>query len=151
MTSREEKLPNAIRPYSQSPWPAWSLASLFLASSALPPRSFANLPPFPQRVGFSMIMFGAGYALQTGDSLNGSGISTGTKCSVFSQTKRPLRTFVSSAWPLIYLFWNGRRSLTAPRNPISVFLTGATAVCAGLYGTEYFILQGSNENPQQVN
>ncbi|KAI5116233.1 hypothetical protein M0805_003295 [Coniferiporia weirii] len=121
----EERLSKFIRPYSHSLWPAWSLATTFLASSFLPPRSFANLPPFPQRAGFSMIMFGAGYVLSTGDSLNGSGIST--------------------AWTLAYLFWNGRRSLTAPRSPVSVLLTGATAACASLYGSEYFVLQGSDQ------
>ncbi|PAV21473.1 Pathogenesis-related 1 [Pyrrhoderma noxium] len=114
-----------VRPFSQSPWPAWSLGSIFLASSAIPPNAFKNLPPFPQRAGFSLIMFGAVYVTSTGDVSNGSGIST--------------------AWCLTYLFWNGRRSLTAPRNPVSLFLTGATALCTGLYGTEYFVLQGSDD------
>ena len=48
-----------------------------LASSAIPPNAFKNLPPFPQRAGFSLIMFGAGYVTSTGDVSNGSGISTG--------------------------------------------------------------------------
>ncbi|EJD01730.1 uncharacterized protein FOMMEDRAFT_142261 [Fomitiporia mediterranea MF3/22] len=117
----ERSFASTVRPYSQSPWPAWSLASLFLASSALPPGRFPKLPPFPQRAGFSLIMYGAGYVLSTGDSLNGSGIST--------------------AWSLTYLFWNARRSFTTLRSPVSMVLTGATAICAGLYGTEYFILQ----------
>ncbi|KLO08644.1 hypothetical protein SCHPADRAFT_602194 [Schizopora paradoxa] len=116
------------RPYSHSPWPAWTVSSLFLSASILPSRIFPNLPPFPQRIGFSAIMYGAGYVLSTGDARNGSGITT--------------------AWSLIYLFWNGRRSLVAPRNPVSICLTTATVACASLYGTEYFFLQDSKPEDQ---
>ncbi|KAL5507695.1 hypothetical protein ACEPAH_5313 [Sanghuangporus vaninii] len=127
--SSSSSLENAVRSYSRSPWPAWSLASIFLASSVLPPKYFPKLPPFPQRLGFSIIMYGAGYVISTGDSLNGSGIST--------------------AWSLTYLFWNGRRSFTTLRSPLSIFLAGATALSTGLYGTEYFIL-GDTDSKQDA-
>ncbi|TDL30099.1 hypothetical protein BD410DRAFT_759300 [Rickenella mellea] len=112
-----------LRPYSISPWPAGSLAALFLASTTLPSNRFPHLPHFSQRFGFSLIMSGAAYVLSTGDSRNGSGIAT--------------------AWTLTYLFWNARRSFRVPRSPPSMLLTTATAACATLYGTEYFIFQDS--------
>jgi len=46
-----------------------------------------------------------------------------------------------SAWSLTYLFLHLRRSLRTPRNPLSLTLAGGTAVCASLYGTEYFMFQ----------
>jgi len=42
-----------------------------------------------------------------------------------------------SAWSLIYLFLNARKSLIAPRHPVAVGLTFATFGSAGLYGSEY--------------
>lgn len=49
-------------------------------SALLPPGLFrpqANIPNFLFRAGFSAIYGGAGYVLSTGDTRNGSGISTG--------------------------------------------------------------------------
>lgn len=51
--------------------------SSVLGSIFFNPRTYPSLPPLPQRMGFSAIMYGAGYALSTGDATNGSGISTG--------------------------------------------------------------------------
>lgn len=45
----------------------------------------------------------------------------------------------------MYLFLNGRRSLAAPRSPAALALTAATISCTALYGSEYFILQGSKD------
>ncbi|KAF9649569.1 hypothetical protein BDM02DRAFT_3113608 [Thelephora ganbajun] len=109
---------------SQSPWPVTSLAGLFLASAFIPPSPHKGLPLFVHRFGFAGIFAGAGYVLSTGDSRNGSGIST--------------------AWSLIYLFLNARKSLAAPRHPVAVGLTLATIGSAGLYGSEYPFLSGDD-------
>ncbi|GBE80184.1 Altered inheritance of mitochondria protein 19 homolog [Sparassis crispa] len=108
-----------IRPYSQYPIPVWSLSALFLASSFVPPRPF--FPPIMHRIGFGAIFAGAGYVLSTGDTRNGSGITT--------------------AWSLTYLFFNMRKSLTSNRSAVSLALTGATLASTALYGSEYFLLQ----------
>ncbi|KAG8959446.1 hypothetical protein FRC03_007977 [Tulasnella sp. 419] len=109
-----------IRAISQSPWPAYGLASLFLATAPLSPSKYPKLPPFVHRFGISIILGGAGYVI-TQDTLNGTGIAT--------------------AWSLTYLFFNLRSSLRS-RSPIAVGLSCATAAVAGLYGTEYFYFTG---------
>lgn len=80
-----------------------------------------HIVPFLHRVGFSATLGGAGYAISAGDVRNGSGIAT--------------------AWSLMYLFLHFRKSLKAPRNPLSLALAGGAAVCAGTYGMEYFVFQ----------
>jgi len=79
------------------------------------------IAPFIHRVGFAFVFGGAGYAISTGDVRNGSGIAT--------------------AWSLTYLFLNLRKSLKAPRNPLSLAMSGGAMACAGIYGTEYFVFQ----------
>ncbi|KAF9784651.1 hypothetical protein BJ322DRAFT_858482 [Thelephora terrestris] len=111
---------------SQSPWPVTFLSGIFLASAFIPPGPYKGLPPFVHRFGFASIFAGAGYVLSTGDSRNGSGVST--------------------AWSLIYLFLNARKSLAAPRHPIAVGLTLATIGSASLYGSEYFFLSNDEED-----
>lgn len=54
-----------------------------LASAFIPPSSRKGLPPFVHRFGFAGIFAGAGYVLSTGDSRNGSGISTGQSALPF--------------------------------------------------------------------
>ncbi|KAI0940390.1 hypothetical protein AcW1_005139 [Taiwanofungus camphoratus] len=103
-------LASIIRPYSRFPFPAWGLAGLFLASSVIPPRP--TIPPIMHRIGFGVIFLGAGYVLSTGDARNGSGITT--------------------AWSLTYLFLNLRKSLTPPRNFLSLTLTMATMASSTL-------------------
>ncbi|EMD40306.1 hypothetical protein CERSUDRAFT_91023 [Gelatoporia subvermispora B] len=116
-------LTSIVRPWSQSSTPVWALSSLFFATSVIPPRP--GLPPIVHRLGFGAIFAGAGYVLSTGDTRNGSGIST--------------------AWSLIYLFLNFRKSLKAPRHPISLALTAATLASSTIYGSEYFVLQEDEE------
>ncbi|KAI0782548.1 hypothetical protein C8Q75DRAFT_811640 [Abortiporus biennis] len=112
-------LASVIRPYSQTPWPIWSVAGIFLGSAFLP--SNARRPPLMYRFGFGAVFAGAGYVLSTGDARNGSGIST--------------------AWSLMYLFLNLRSSLRRPVLFSSVLLSGATIASSALYGSEYFLLQ----------
>ncbi|KAF4575405.1 hypothetical protein EYR40_004855 [Pleurotus pulmonarius] len=100
------------------------LSSLFGVSALLPPGLFrpqANIPNFLFRAGFSAIYGGAGYVLSTGDTRNGCGIST--------------------AWCIAYLMLNARKTLTAPRHPLGLLLTGSVTACTALYGTEYFVYQ----------
>ncbi|EIW76511.1 hypothetical protein CONPUDRAFT_169030 [Coniophora puteana RWD-64-598 SS2] len=115
----------SIRPYAQSKGPAFALATLFGASAIIPHTALnagaAYIPPFLQRFGFSAVFGVAGYVLGSGDVRNGSGIAT--------------------AWSLTYLFLNLRKSVKAPRHPLSLGLAGAAAASAGLYGTEYFLWQ----------
>ncbi|PCH40688.1 hypothetical protein WOLCODRAFT_136943 [Wolfiporia cocos MD-104 SS10] len=117
--SSKDGIAALVRPHSQSPTPAWSLAGLFLASSLIPPKP--HLPPLMHRIGFGAIFAGTGYVLSCGDAHNGSGMTT--------------------AWSLTYLFLNFRKSLTTSRSAVSLALTGATLASSVLYGTEYFLLQ----------
>ncbi|KZT06553.1 uncharacterized protein LAESUDRAFT_714280 [Laetiporus sulphureus 93-53] len=112
-----------VRPYSQSPKPVWGLASLFFTSLLVPPRP--EIPPLLLRACFGAIFTGAGHVLSCGDARNGSGITT--------------------AWSLTYLLINLRKSLTPPRHPVSLALSGATLASAAIYGTEYFVLQKDEE------
>ncbi|TCD68618.1 hypothetical protein EIP91_010273 [Steccherinum ochraceum] len=112
-----------IRPYSQSPWPIWSVSALFLASSIFP--ASPATPPIMMRLGFSAIYGGAGYVLHAGDAHNGSGIST--------------------AWSLTYLLLNARKSFRRPFSAGPVALTTATLASSALYGAEYFLLQGEDQ------
>ncbi|KAF9498917.1 hypothetical protein BDN71DRAFT_1503630 [Pleurotus eryngii] len=114
----------AFRPYAHSKAPMYLLSSLFGVSALLPPGLFrpqANIPNFLFRAGFSAIYGGAGYVLSTGDTRNGCGIST--------------------AWCIAYLMLNARKTLTAPRHPLGLLLTGSVTACTALYGTEYFVYQ----------
>ncbi|EPQ58869.1 hypothetical protein GLOTRDRAFT_125188 [Gloeophyllum trabeum ATCC 11539] len=124
MESSKSQLASAVRPYSQSPLPACGLSALFLGSALIPatlhpPR--AHIPPFLHRFGFGIVFSVAGYVLAQGDARNGSGIAT--------------------AWSLTYLFLHLRRSVKAPRHPMTVVLTGGALATTALYGTEYFVLQ----------
>ncbi|OCH89980.1 hypothetical protein OBBRIDRAFT_630723 [Obba rivulosa] len=117
-------LASVVRPWSQSPVPTWALSGLFFATSVIPPRP--GLPPIVHRLGFGAIFAGAGYVLSTGDTRNGSGIAT--------------------AWSLMYLFLNSRKSLQPPRHPISLALTAATVASSTIYGSEYFVLQDGDDS-----
>ncbi|KAL6307130.1 hypothetical protein BKA93DRAFT_823597 [Sparassis latifolia] len=127
-----------IRPYSQYPIPVWSLSALFLASSFVPPRPF--FPPIMHRIGFGAIFAGAGYVLSTGDTRNGSGITTGAS-PITASASLLTPASISAAWSLTYLFFNMRKSLTSNRSAVSLALTGATLASTALYGSEYFLLQ----------
>ncbi|KIK96095.1 hypothetical protein PAXRUDRAFT_32603 [Paxillus rubicundulus Ve08.2h10] len=113
-----------FRPYARSKAPALALSSLFAVSAFLPPtllRPNAYFPPYLHRVGFSVIFGGAAYVLSTEDVRNGSGITT--------------------AWSLTYLVLHLKKSLGAPRHPLTLAMSGGAAGCAALYGTEYFMYQ----------
>ncbi|KAI6098508.1 hypothetical protein F5141DRAFT_1190752 [Pisolithus sp. B1] len=99
--------------------------SKFIATSALVPPAVLGqnvyFPPYLHRVGFSFVFGGAAYVFAAGDHRNGSGIAT--------------------AWSLTYLFLHLRKSLKAPRHPLTLAMAGGTAGCAALYGTEYFVYE----------
>ncbi|CAL1699868.1 unnamed protein product [Somion occarium] len=118
-TQRLQQIADVIRPYSQSPWPMWTVAGIFLASSIVPPNPLR--PPLMYRLGFGAIFSGAGYVISTGDVYNGTGIAT--------------------AWSLTYLFLNLRKSLKPPLSGLSLALSGAALASSTLYGAEYFLLQ----------
>ncbi|EGN94946.1 hypothetical protein SERLA73DRAFT_142956 [Serpula lacrymans var. lacrymans S7.3] len=132
LTSTEDPLNNStakgvfahLQPYARSKGPALTLSTLFALSAAVPHtvlRPSVYFPQYVQRVGFSLVFGGAAYVLATGDSRNGSGIVT--------------------AWSLTYLFLHLRRSIKPPHHPLTLAMTGGATVCAGLYGTEYFMYQ----------
>ncbi|KIJ13335.1 hypothetical protein PAXINDRAFT_81523 [Paxillus involutus ATCC 200175] len=113
-----------FQPYARSKAPALALSSLFAVSAFLPPtllRPNVYFPPYLHRVGFSVVFGGAAYVLSTGDERNGSGITT--------------------AWSLTYLLLHLRKSIRAPRHPLTLAMSGGAAGCAALYGTEYFMYQ----------
>ncbi|KIJ69728.1 hypothetical protein HYDPIDRAFT_104343 [Hydnomerulius pinastri MD-312] len=113
-----------FQPYARSKAPAVALSSLFAASVFVPPnllRPNVYFPPYLHRVGFSVIFGGAAYVLSCGDERNGSGITT--------------------AWSLTYLALHLKKSLKAPRHPLTLAMSGGAAGCAALYGTEYFLYQ----------
>ncbi|KAH7922045.1 hypothetical protein BV22DRAFT_1037905 [Leucogyrophana mollusca] len=113
-----------LQPFAQSKGPVLALGSLFAVSTLVPhtllPRG-VYFPPYLHRAGFSLVLGGAAYVLSTGDTRNGSGITT--------------------AWSLTYLFLHLRRSLRPPLHPLTLALTGGSAACAGLYGTQYFLYE----------
>ncbi|KDQ63979.1 hypothetical protein JAAARDRAFT_27653 [Jaapia argillacea MUCL 33604] len=114
---------STFRQFSHSSLPAFSLGGLFFASGLIPMtlQRKSYVPPFLQRVGFGVVLCGAGYILSQGDAENGSGVAT--------------------AWSLTFSLLHLRKSLKSPRHPMSLALVGGTTACAALYGSEYFLLQ----------
>ncbi|KAI6166398.1 hypothetical protein EDD17DRAFT_56764 [Pisolithus thermaeus] len=113
-----------VQPAAQSKIPALITSVLFTTSALVPPAVLGQnvyFPPYLHRVGFSFVFGGAAYVFAAGDHRNGSGIAT--------------------AWSLTYLFLHLRKSLKAPRHPLTLAMAGGTAGCSALYGTEYFVYE----------
>jgi len=111
-----------------------SLSLQVFGSAIFPPRLHVQTytPPFVLRIGFGAIFAGAGYVLASGDSRNGSGITTAWSLSYFVLEQFSLGL---------------QRSLRLPRSGLSLGLSGATAATAMLYGTEHFFF-GDDESEQ---
>ncbi|BGP13152.1 hypothetical protein JCM10213_000270 [Rhodosporidiobolus nylandii] len=109
--------PALVSRLATSPYPAWTTSAILLAATPLCVRAPYGFPHLLQLPGFAAIFGGSGYMIKTGDALNGSGTTT--------------------AWSLIYLFFNGKKALQA-RRPVPMGLAGVAAAQAGLYGWWYF-------------
>ncbi|KAF8589620.1 hypothetical protein K439DRAFT_1628621 [Ramaria rubella] len=131
--TRSQNFGKLIAPYSHSPWPAWSLSTLFLGTSAV---GFSNLalPPFTLRFGFGLIFAGAGYVISTGDVENGSAITTSWAGSYFvmNALRTEMRKLRGDHMPKVPI-WQ--------RHPLGLALKGATFLTMALYGGEYFWFQ----------
>ena len=109
------------------------------ATTATLPRP--PLPPFLHRVGFAVAFGAASYVLATGDTRNGSGISTGVSPELTFVWVNLPHTDLIAAWSLTYLFLHLRNTLRPPRHPAGLALAGSVSGCAALFGTEYFYFQ----------
>ncbi|GAA6029903.1 hypothetical protein JCM8097_009162 [Rhodosporidiobolus ruineniae] len=115
-------VPSFITQLATSPYPAWTTSAVLLGAVPLcvkAPRGFPHLIQLPL---FAAVFGGTGYMIKE-DPLNGAGTTT--------------------AWSLIYLFFNARRALTPSvrtglRKPVPVGLAAWMAGQAGVYGWWYF-------------
>ncbi|GAA6005221.1 hypothetical protein JCM10207_002902 [Rhodosporidiobolus poonsookiae] len=109
--------PRFISQLAQSPLPAWTTSAVLLGALPLCVRNPRGFPHLLQLPAFAAIFGGCGYMIQSGDALNGSGTTT--------------------AWSLIYLFFNAKKALKA-RQPAPRVLAAVAALQAGTYGWWYF-------------
>jgi hypothetical protein len=103
--------------------------SLLCASAAATPKSLLqrlgasiNVPHIGYRVFFAGIFGFSGYAMGPGgDIRNGTGIAT--------------------AWSVAYIMLNAKKTFKRPMHPLALAMMGGAGLCAGVYGTEYFVYQ----------
>ncbi|GAA5826281.1 hypothetical protein JCM11251_007239 [Rhodosporidiobolus azoricus] len=116
-TAPTSSVPAPIAALATSPYPAWTTSAVLLAALPLcvkAPRGFPHLIQLPA---FAAVFGGSGYMIQSGDALNGAGTTT--------------------AWSLIYLFFNARKAYRTQR-PGPLALAGVAGAQAALYGWWYF-------------
>ncbi|BGP53269.1 hypothetical protein JCM8202_002594 [Rhodotorula sphaerocarpa] len=108
--------PWLVRTAEQPTFP-WTTSAVLLGAVPLCVKSAIGFPHLIQLPAFAAIFAGSGYMIQAGDPLNGAGTTT--------------------AWSLVYLFFNGRTALTS-RRPGPIALSSLVATQAATFGWYYF-------------
>ncbi|KAJ1956972.1 hypothetical protein GGI12_005161 [Dipsacomyces acuminosporus] len=102
--------------FSTAPYPALLLSALSLAALPGARKGIRGFPSVFQCSAYTAIFAASGYALQTGDSVNGSGLAAG--------------------WSAIWLFFNARNAFKS-RRLFPITMAGAIATVGSLYGYSY--------------
>ncbi|TKA50122.1 hypothetical protein B0A53_06469 [Rhodotorula sp. CCFEE 5036] len=110
-------LPRWLVQTAEQPTFPWSTSAVLLGALPLVVRAPVGFPQLIQLPVFAAIFGGSGYMIKAGDPVNGAGTTT--------------------AWSLVYLFFNGRKAL-ASRRPGPIALSSLVAAQAATYGYYYF-------------
>ncbi|KAJ2830536.1 hypothetical protein GGI24_001883 [Coemansia furcata] len=102
-----------------SPYPALLLSAINLASLPSARKAIRGYPSVMQCNTYTAIFAVAAYALGTGDSNNGSGLT--------------------ASWSAIWLFFNARNAFKS-KQPVPIAMTGVIAAVGTLYGYRFATL-----------
>ncbi|GBB94300.1 hypothetical protein RclHR1_23280002 [Rhizophagus clarus] len=115
-----EKNDSITKKLADTPYPAWTMATLCLGSSGMAVRQYPGMPSIWTVVGFGLIFSFSGYMTYTGDFFNGGGTTT--------------------SWSLIYTLFNAEKSIKS-RKPLPILMTSLALSNAYIYGKNYFYLK----------
>ncbi|GAA5883250.1 hypothetical protein JCM3774_000644 [Rhodotorula dairenensis] len=110
-------LPRWLVNTAEQPTFPWSTSAVLLGALPLCVRTPVGFPQLIQLPVFAAIFGGSGYMIRAGDPVNGAGTTT--------------------AWSLVYLFFNGRNALES-RRPGPIALSSLVAAQAATFGYYYF-------------
>ncbi|KAJ2156375.1 hypothetical protein GGF46_005230 [Coemansia sp. RSA 552] len=115
--AQRSDLEKRMRWLAHSPIPALALSAVNLGALSAARKAARGYPTIIQCTWYTGIFAAASYCIQTGDTINGSGLVSG--------------------WSAIWMFFNARKALRS-RKPVPISIAATVAAIGTIYGYEYF-------------